>query len=221
MSQAASTFDRMKAALAQEFDFRICYKDASLWMRVIAFFGRWTCPDFMTRYTTVWGRGVYFPSAEKTQRYPAAAARTLAHEAVHLLDIRRLGWWPFLFLYLFPQVLVAGVLAFPWLGWDVAWFLVFGLPWPAPFRYYFEARAYALDLLTALPGQEESAVAHAQEQFSGWAYYRMWPFPAQVRRRLMRYAEMIRKEKYNNIGKIRRIYNNALDSSEVPQSIAR
>jgi hypothetical protein len=55
-------------------------------------------------------------------------------------------------------------------------FLLFLLPIPAPFRFYFEARAYAISLMTAPPIRRTDILQHAVSQFTGWNYYKMYPF---------------------------------------------
>jgi len=124
--------------------FKIKYKADSTSQKLLAFCIQWYIPTYLTHYTTVVGKSIYFPTA-KLVDHPTTRF-TLAHEVVHLLDQKRLSLPLFLLLYLSPQILTIGVLSFPWLGSDALWFLIFGLPWPSPGRVYLEARAYGLEL---------------------------------------------------------------------------
>ena len=109
----------------------------------MGFLVQWYIPTYLTHYTTVIGKSIYFPN-EGLINHPNTRF-TIAHEVVHLLDQRRLSTPLFLLLYLSPQIFGLGVLSFPWLGYHALWFLLFGLPWPSPGRVYIEARAYGLE----------------------------------------------------------------------------
>lgn len=125
-------------------DFQIKYKSSSSGQKLLAFLIKWYIPTYLTHYTTVVGRSIYFPN-ERLVDHPNTRF-TIAHEVVHLLDQKRLTIPLFLLLYLSPQIFALGVLSFPWLGYKALWFLVFALPWPSPGRVYLEARAYGLEL---------------------------------------------------------------------------
>lgn len=131
-------------AFKRTIPFRIKFKSASRRQKLIAFLIQWYLPTYLTHYTTVIGKSIYFPN-EDLIKHPTTRF-TIAHEVVHLLDQRRLSTPIFLLLYLSPQILALGVLSFPWLEYGALWFLLFGLPWPSPGRVYLEARAYGLEL---------------------------------------------------------------------------
>ncbi len=199
-------FDRLVQEFQALVPFRIRYKEEAWEMQFLQALIGWFCPGFLTRFTTVIGSTVYFPNRAYVELYPEAAMRTLAHEAVHLMDADRLSWPVFGFAYLFPQILAAGVLLFPWLGlWALA-FLVFLLPIPAPFRARFEARAYALDMLTARPDQRQDCVEGAIQHFESWNYYRMYPFPDLVEEQLYYWAETIESGQEKTLLKILLVY---------------
>ncbi|MEO0473227.1 MAG: hypothetical protein AAF206_26670 [Bacteroidota bacterium] len=161
--------------------FRIRYKDEAWEMQLLNLFVFWFCPGFLNHYTTVIGSTIYFPSRYYVETHPQSAMRTLAHEVVHLLDSERLSLPLFMGGYLFPQVLALGVFLFPFIGIWALGFLLFLLPIPAPFRFYAESRAYAMDVLTAQPAYRESMKQAAVSHFSDWNYYKMFPFEDQVK----------------------------------------
>lgn len=186
-------FEQLVEELKVHVPFRIRYKNEAPEMEVIAAFVEPFSPDFMENYTTVIGSTIYFPDRYSLLQNEERAMRTLAHEAVHLLDAERWRMPLFSFGYILPQVLALGILAAPWLGWWALLFLLFLLPLPSPFRFYFEARAYAIDMLLTPPERQEQTMKHIISQFSGWGYYRMFPFPKLVEksiRKWMRKAEL-------------------------------
>ncbi len=124
--------------------FEIKFKTASWSQKLLAFLVRWYIPSYLTNYTTVIGKTIYFP--DERMIHHLNTRFTIAHEVVHLLDQKRLTTPLFLLMYLSPQIFAVGILSFPWLGADALWFLIFGLPWPSPGRVYLEARAYGLEL---------------------------------------------------------------------------
>lgn len=185
-------FERLTEELKVHVPFRIRYKNESPEMEVIAAFVEPFSPDFMSNYTTVIGSTIYFPDRYGLMQQEERAMRTLAHEAVHLLDAERWRMPLFSLGYIFPQILALGVLTAPWLGWWACLFLLFLLPLPSPFRFYFEARAYAIDMLLTPREWQAQTMEHILKQFSGWGYYKMFPFPSLVEksiRKWMRKAE--------------------------------
>ena len=122
-------------------------------------------PNYLSDYTTVWFRRVYFPSRSWCDAQgPDALYRILRHEAVHLRDARR-----------FP------------IFFEVSYLLL--LPAGFTLRAGWEWRAYAETLRTEyeLTGQiSDELLAHVAQQFTGPAYLFMCPFPGFVSRRLER-----------------------------------
>lgn len=175
-------------------------------MYFINFFVKWFCPNFMADYTTVIGNKIYFPSKQFIANDEQGSMRILAHEMVHLLDQKRLSKPVFVFAYLFPQILVLGVFAFPWLGFWSLLFLLFLFPIPAPFRFYFEARAYAISLMTALPRRRSSILKHIVSQFTGWNYYKMYPFKKSSKRQLLKWYQKADTGKDKVLVKVLLIY---------------
>ena len=205
-------FDQFAAELQKIAPFRIHYKDESPEMSALNLVVSLFCPDFMSRFTTVIGRRVYFPSRDFVAQRPQASIRILAHEAVHLLDSQRWGFGTLALAYLFPQILALGVFLYPWLGLWAFSFLIFLAPWPAPFRFYFEARAYALDCLTAYPEHREAAIFRVSTHFDSWDYYRMFPFPQAVQEELRHWMDRTESGQEKDLMKILLIYEMSMES---------
>lgn len=206
-----NSFDAFATELRRLVPFRIRYKDEAWEMYLLNLAVVWFCPGFMTRFTTVIGSTIYFPSRQDSQQHPQAAMRTLAHEAVHLLDAERVGLPWFMLGYLFPQVLTLGVFSFPWLGAWAFLFLLFALPWPAPFRFLFESRAYALSYLTLPAIQRPYTLANICHHFDSWDYYRMYPFPAQVEAQVRHWAAQAEQGQDKDLLKVLLIYEMAAE----------
>lgn len=177
-------FDYFVSELQQLIPFRVRYKDESWEMQLINLVALWFCPDFMTRYTTVIGSTIYLPSREYVEAQGDAVLRTLAHEVVHLLDAERWSEPAFMFAYLSPQILALGIFTFPFFGFWSLLFLLFLLPIPSPFRFYFESRGYAMDILTAHEALKERTLQHSIGHFQSMDYYLMFPFPKVVEQTL-------------------------------------
>ena len=170
-----SRLDHLIEELQFVIPFRIRFKDESWEMRLLNIFVFWFCPDFMTHYTTVIGSTIYFPNRSYLEMREERAMQTLAHEVVHMLDAERWSTPLFMAGYLFPQILTLGVFTFPLFGWWSLLFLVFLVPFPAPFRAYFESRAYAMDVLTYPQSQRLMAMRNFAQIFPSWNYYKMLP----------------------------------------------
>lgn len=177
---AVSQFDTLVKEYQKLLPFEICYKEESRGMRFASVMLTIFCPTFMTHFTSVIGNRIYFPSRKFIERDEYGAMRTLAHELVHLLDQRRVSKPAFMISYLFPQSLAVGVFAFPWLGWWALLFLLFLAPIPSWPRFYFESRGYAMNVMTARPSRKQAILDGSIRQFTGWNYYRMYPFSKSV-----------------------------------------
>lgn len=169
--------------LQKEVPLKIKYKDESWEMRLLYFFIKWFNPRFMTDFTTVIGYTVYFTNRKFVEQYPRQAMQILAHEAVHLLDTKRFTFPIFALAYLFPQVLIVFAFLFP-IDSSYLLFLFFALPLPAPFRAYFEARAYSLDIILG-----KRSIENAITYFITWDYYKMFPFKEKMEAILAKYSK--------------------------------
>ena len=103
--------------------FEVQFKDESKLMAVLGFLAAPFNAEFMTRYTTTWGKQVFFPNQSFYQGNPAKSFRILAHELVHLLDGERHA--TFKVSYVFPQWLVVlPLIAFAVLAWPHSWLVL-------------------------------------------------------------------------------------------------
>lgn len=122
---------------------------------------------------------------------------TLAHETVHEHDRKKYGNVAFSLMYLFPQVLALGAflsLLAIWFGpwWLLALgFLLFLLPLPSPTRTKLEVRGYQVTMMIlekAYGYSREKLAGEAERisrEFTGPAYYFMWPFKKNIQERLL------------------------------------
>ncbi|MCI4669141.1 MAG: hypothetical protein MRZ79_13480 [Bacteroidia bacterium] len=180
----SKNFDYLVEELEKVAPFKIKFKDESWEMHLLNVLVFWFNPGFLTQYTTVIGKTIYFPDKNYIRYNETSAMKTLVHEMVHILDARNQGVGFFALGYLFPQILTLGVFAFPFLGWWSLLFLIFALPIPAPFRAESEARAYALDVLLAHPYDHEDILNRIANLFTSWDYYRMSNSPKWVVERI-------------------------------------
>ena len=148
---------------------------------------------FMTSYITVIGSKVYVPKMPWKKTNPFSAISVLSHEWVHMKYGKQLGFM-FKLLYLFPQILTPLFL----LGFWNPWFFLFALcilPFPALWRAKFELRGYAISMAVSwwLLDRRPDFDFYAK-QFTGPAYYWMYPFEDYIRERLEEEFERIRAD---------------------------
>lgn len=172
-------------------------KSSSKLMRAIGWLFAITkiSPQFMERYYTTIGQTVYVPDDLLKDADIKNLIRVLTHESIHIMDSKRLTDLLFKFLYLFPQSLASlALLSFlaP-LSLSFLWCLMFLLclaPLPAPFRYWFELRAYRTSILFARKEdklndeQMNSIYEWITKQLSTSLYYFTWPFPNEIMKHL-------------------------------------
>lgn len=166
-------------------------KDSSLmkWLSKLLFFNK----QFMISYITVIGHKVYVPRLPWSQEKPLSACTVLAHEWVHMKDAKKFGPL-FKFLYLCPQILAPlALFAF----WNPAFllFLLCLLPLPAPFRAWFEFRAYVVSIavrwwLATQPTNYEWLT----RQFTSSGYYWMFPAKTFLRKKFEKEFERIQQD---------------------------
>lgn len=175
--------------------FDVKFKNESRLMRLIGkilFFNS----EFMNGYITTIGATVYFPNRKYLEDNYDAMWLVLAHELVHAWDNKRSSF--FKVGYLFPQILAGLSLLAVLAVWKV-WFLwsllfLLGLaPLPAPFRMRAELRGYTMSMAVAQwsGNSAEASYEWIVPQFTGGAYYWMWPFEKNIRNRLIRAAASI------------------------------
>lgn len=176
--------------------FAVRYKSKSLLMRLLAFIVYLFNREFMSRYITVIGKKVYYPSRVYVANNYERAWIALAHELVHMADSDRV--FGFSFLYLFPASLVvpfeALCFASGWPFWAHIFSVLFLLPLPAPFRAHFELRGYAMNM--AIDYWRYGKVSQTMQsfvwsRFTGSGYYYMWPFKKRMGRRVSKSLQEI------------------------------
>lgn len=162
-------------------DLQIKYKDQDTLMKVLGtllFFN----PGFKNSFITTIGNTIYWPNEKFVQDNPRAVSEIFIHECTHIYDEKRVGSFPFKLGYLFPQILALPMLLLLFvLTWKIVLPLVILclLPLPAPFRAYFERRAYFVSMRVgyALYGWDPVSTApHYVNNFKTGAYYWMMPF---------------------------------------------
>ncbi len=204
-------FDILERELQQISPFRIKYKDESWEMKLLYLFIWWFCPNFMTSFTTVIGNTIYFPDRDFIRLHENSAMRILAHEFVHLLDAEEWSEPAFMISYLFPQIFAVGVCSFPYAGWYALFFLLFLLPFPAPFRFHFESRAYAIDILTSPMMYREQMIKKCAQYASSWSYYKMFPFHMLAEQQIKKWVLKAEKGEDKILSKILLVYEMVKD----------
>lgn len=188
-------------------------KEDSTIMKILAivlFFNR----KFMS-YTTVIKNVVYVPKKfintpkEEIDNYMHFIyAQVLAHEVVHIWDTKERGQLSVTISYLLPQLFaIPALLAFG-AFWNIhmLWFLVmlvFLAPLPSPGRKNFEMRGYAMSMAFEIwYNEKQSQTLYELEppnwiikQFTGWGYYKMFPFHNAIAEELVFWLHMIKRDK--------------------------
>lgn len=165
--------------------------------------------DYMMTYTTTRYPHVYFPNREFVAAYPNRAVKILAHEFVHLWDRKNYGVW-FSISYLLPQLIA---LVFIILGISVAFFkpwwcallcalpaFILASPLPAVYRMKAELRGYSMSMAINFWRYNtisQSTIDWIANEFTGWSYYRMWPYKEDIDKRLEALAEDIKNEQFD------------------------
>jgi hypothetical protein len=159
---------------------QVKFKDQSTLMKVIGkicFFN----PAFMTSFVTTIGNTIYMPNYAYTQTQ--AGTDVFIHEVVHLYDQKRFSFL-YTLAYALPQLLFLPSLLLFLISYKLAIpvSLFFLLPIPAPWRTYFEKRAYSVQLYVykQMWGNSLDELYTAADDlnkfFTGSTYYFMWPF---------------------------------------------
>jgi hypothetical protein len=100
--------------------------------------------------------------------------------------LRRITGFPLLVLSLLGTI---GLMAWQE-GWSALWLAstaVLLAPLPAPGRKWAELRGYGMSIFLELKLLGRTSIDRKVRQFTGPAYYFMWPFAAYIRRRLEKY----------------------------------
>jgi hypothetical protein len=132
---------------------------------------------------------VWFPSRKWVEENYWRAFKVLAHEYVHLLDRKK---YPRLFelMYAFPlwlALLAVGTIGAIFHPWFYLFLISLSalLPWPAFMRSNLEMRGYSMNIAINMwrhGGIKQETRDWIEKMFTGWDYYRMWPYPVDVRK---------------------------------------
>jgi hypothetical protein len=176
-------------------DFQICSKGNANWLLkiitpVVSLFN----PKFTTNYITVLFGKMWVPADFDKTTNESGWLRTTIHETLHEKDRAKFGSFLFTLLYLFPQSLsplallalgaCGGTLG--WLWWLLA--LLCLAPLPAPFRTWFEIRAYRTNLLFSAvvwkydTEQMDRLCEWFVQKLAGPDYYYPWIFKRHLRK---------------------------------------
>ena len=147
-------------------------------------------PGFMTNYITVIIDKVYVPD-DWNSYLESSQLSVIAHEGVHMYDTSKNPLMGVLYLMpalLFPIIAIGLAFVSPWF---LLLALLGALPWPSPFRFYYELRGYRMNLLLLrLSGEAKGSpywnanVEDIVAQLSGPGYYFTWPFKSHIRKYL-------------------------------------
>jgi len=161
--------------------FQVKFKNESWTSKVLGFLTWPFNKRYMQDFTTTRGKTVFFPSRKWMLDRQMVAAKVLAHELVHLWDRKHRNFITHECWYMFPQILALfSLLALFGGSWmHCLWFLCALLPLPAPGRMELEMRGYTMSMAmnywrydSIRPGTKE----WVSKRFTGWEYYKMWPF---------------------------------------------
>jgi len=154
---------------------------------VASFFGKIFNPEIDTRYLTQVLHECWLPP-HMFEKDDISLITTLAHETMHERDRKEWTSVGTLLLYGFPQILaVFSLLSILAIWFGLGWlfclgFLLFLLPFPAPGRMWMELRAYRVNMLfirevlKADENYQRGMAVHYSQQYTGPAYFFMWPF---------------------------------------------
>ena len=191
MKLDTSSYDRIVSFASQQYGVEIKFKDESRFMKALGYLLFFN-PKFMTRFVTVIGKTVYFPSRQRVEQDPDSAARVLCHELVHLTDARRVGALSFSLSYLFPQCLALLALSAIFVGPWALLFLAFLAPLPAPLRTFWELRGYAMtDAVAYRMDGKFTFKDWMAGQFTSGSYFFMWPFLSDIKDRIEENRKLI------------------------------
>lgn len=195
--------------------FEIRFKDSSPWMKFLNFFAQIFNKDFMTKYTTTTNTIVYFPTKAELLAHQEMYAGVLAHELVHMKERLATGAAPYFLRYAFPQILAALAVFSLLAVWNL-WFLLFlGFllalaPLPSPGRRDIELNGYTMSLAVGYWRTKvitEADIEWYAKQFSGAAYYFMWPWHTGIVRALKLRALRIRTGEVLKDPVFRKVYD--------------
>lgn len=215
----------------------IIFKSESTLMKIISKILFWLPGDqFMKGYTTTLGRTIYLSDHYAGLAEPSAGeTATIVHELVHVEQFDRLGKVGMALAYLFPQTLsllsLFSLLALTGNLWFLFFLLFLGFlaPIPAPWRMIYEVEAYATGYAAffwahgrEVPMIDEEGVEKRLggylSQFTGWSYYKMWPFQEDLVKRFHRKLTALRLQEWDDLPIIAREVHEILMEEDAPEN---
>ena len=194
---------------------QIKFKNESWFMKLLGWLSFFN-PKFMTTFTTVVGKTIYFPNREfLSEEKQNSPLMVIAHEYRHMNDSE--GFFKHCWYslgYFFPAVLAPLMLLFLLLPISYAisiplsifLFLACFSPIPSYGRKYYELRGYTVNLFVLRELWKEEGVSDQaihdslikytgfiNDQFTTSAYWFMWPFG--VKAELLNIVDLIMQDK--------------------------
>lgn len=146
---------------------------------------------YMTSFWTTIGYTTYRPSNPGWGEWTV-----ICHEGMHAIQARHMGSIVMGMLYLIPLTLIAPIALLGFWHW---WFLIIAaacaLPLPAYFRMKMEVEAYQISMAVTywMTGNvPQSNIEYIKKNFTGWNYYKMWPFKSSIDKKLLKKYEEIK-----------------------------
>lgn len=194
-------------------EFRIEFKEDSKLMHFLSlllFFNR----GFMDKYITTLGSTIYFPTRAGFLAQQYSYVEVLAHELVHMKESSHRGRLQYSVSYLFPQILALLSLLTclaplnPWFLLCLC-FLVFLAPIPSVSRCNIELNGYTMSL--AVVFWRTGVITDADldwtaSQFTGPAYYWMYPWAVLINSELRLRAIRIRTDQVMSKHVFQKVY---------------
>lgn len=209
-------FEELESAIQQRIPgHNVRYKDENFISKLIGVLVWIFNRRYMTSYTTTRFPDVFFPSQSFVEENWLRAWKILSHEYVHLYDRLTQGVW-FNVRFLSPQIFALLAIAAVMTIWTGPWGLlgltplVLALPWPSPGRKNIELRGYMMSMAVnywRYGSIREQTVEWIAGQFTGSAYYFMWPFGGDIRAKLWQAARDIESGKVLNDPVFREVHD--------------
>jgi hypothetical protein len=205
----------IRLCMAEVPGFSIQFKNESAWMKLLGFFSRPFNPKFMTDYTTTSNVTVYFPTKQNLLDNQQEYTEVLAHELVHMKERQAQGLVWYTLRYAFPQIFAA-LSIFAFLAFWSPWFLLFLIfllclaPLPSPGRRDIELNGYEMSLAVSYwitSNIDYADVDWYAEQFSGSAYYFMWPWKSDITHELKLRMQKLRTGEVLKRDLFKKVYN--------------
>jgi len=178
--------------------FRVIKKSNSWFHKAVgSLFALFGNKEYINTFWTTIGLTTAAPKVFDKE-YDPEAWKTILHEGWHAIQFSKKGFW-FFVGYLFPQVVAIASIPIQiglfLLGWWTPWMLLallFFSPLPAYWRAEWEWEAYRISIAcdywhwgTINPKARDRYCEWIIDNFTGPAYFFMWPFKGAVKKRTL------------------------------------